>query len=54
MKKILYSLLLLVALCTTFAARGAEAVTWTATLDSVSATGATVRVEGPIAEGYPL
>ncbi len=54
MKKILYSLLLLVALCTTFAARGAEAVTWTATLDSVSATGATVRVEGTIAEGYHL
>lgn len=54
MKKIFYSLLLLVALCTTFAARGAEAVTWTATLDSVSATGATVRVEGTIAEGYHL
>lgn len=54
MKKIFYSLLLLVALCTTFAARGAEAVTWTATLDSVSATGATVRVEGVLAEGYHL
>lgn len=54
MKKIFYSLLLLVALCTTFAARGAEAVTWTATLDSVSATGATVRVEGILAEGYHL
>lgn len=54
MKKIFYSLLFLVALCTTFAARGAEAVTWTAMLDSVSATGATVRVEGNIAEGYHL